>query len=92
MDFKETYIEIIGKYENGNYTINSFSNKIITVNEEDFASCAIDYLIWHFMISKNDQRWKQILNFVLIPSDIKIDFSKIKFEDFFKFMVEIKNI
>jgi hypothetical protein len=43
------------------------------------------------MISKNDGRWKQLLNFVVIPSDIQIDFAEVKFEDFFKFMMQIKN-
>ena len=60
MNLEETYIEIIGKYENRNYKIESFSDKIIYFNKEDLGLYAIDYMIWQFMVSKNDQRWKLI--------------------------------
>jgi hypothetical protein len=91
MNLKETYIKIIGEYESNNYTIQSFSNKKNLIKKEDFELYALNFLIYEYMKSKNDERWRQILNFVVVPNIIVIDFSNISFGDFFKFMLEIKN-
>jgi hypothetical protein len=91
MNLKETYIKIIGEYETNNYTIQSFSNKKNLIKKEDFELYALNFLIYEYMNSKNDERWRQILNFVVVPNTIIIDFSNISFGDFFKFMLEIKN-
>ena len=93
MNLKKVYKDIIQDYNNGNYEIYNFSSKKFKFQEEESALYAMNFLIWKFMKSKKDDRWQNILNFVIIPETvININFDLINFEDFFKFMIETKKI
>ena len=53
-------------------------------------------LISEFLKDNKDDRWKLLLDYVLIPNgvnkgDCDIDFTQVDFEEFFYFMVSIKS-
>jgi hypothetical protein len=53
-------------------------------------------MIFEYLKDNNDNRWKLLLDFVLVPNgvnqgDCDIDFTKVDFEEFFYFMLSVKN-
>ena len=92
MNLKKIYKEIIDVYKTGNYQIQNFSSKDFCFDEKELPLYAMNFLICEFMKSKNDFRWKSIIDVVVKPLYIdKVNFEEIQFEDFFNFMIETKN-
>jgi hypothetical protein len=92
MNIKQIYKDVISEYKNKNFEIINFSDKKVIIDDSEYAIYAMNYLIYSFMKSKKDERYKLIFNFIIIPINLTaIDFTIIKFETFFKFMIETKN-
>jgi hypothetical protein len=98
MTLNEYYDIILNKYISGDYKLkiskNSKENTIL--NEKEFPLYAINYLIFEYLKDNKDDRWKLLLDFVLIPNGVNIkgcdvDFTNVDFEEFFYFMLSVKN-
>ena len=53
-------------------------------------------MIFEYLKDHKDDRWKLLLDFILVPNGVNeqgcdIDFSEVDFEEFFYFMVSIKS-
>jgi hypothetical protein len=98
MTLRKYYDLIIEKYKSNDYKLRiaKTSKETPIVNEQEFPVYAINYLIFEYLKDNKDDRWKLLLDFVLVPNGVNekgcdIDFSKVDFEEFFYFMVSIKS-
>lgn len=98
MTLNEYYKIIIDKYQSNDYKLKvaKTSKETPVINEQEFPLYAINYLIFEYLKDNKDNRWKLLLDFVLVPNNINnnecdIDFTKVDFEEFFYFMVSIKS-
>lgn len=98
MTLNEYYNIIIDKYKSNDYKLKiaKTSKETPVINEQEFPLYAINYLIFEYLKDNKDNRWKLLLDFVLIPNNVNnnecdIDFTKVDFEEFFYFMVSIKS-
>ena len=98
MTLNEYYNIIIEKYKSNDYKIRiaKTSKETPVINEQEFPLYAINYLIFEYLKDNKDNRWKLLLDFILVPNGVDeegcdIDFSNIDFEEFFYFMVSIKS-
>ena len=98
MTLNEYYDIIISKYNSGDYKVKV--SKTITespeINEKEFPLHALNYLIFEYLKDNKDNRWKLLLDYILVPNgvnqkDCDIDFTKVDFEEFFYFMLSVKN-
>ena len=98
MTLNEYYDIILDKYVSGDYKLKvAKSSKTAPIlNDKEFPLYAINYMIFEYLKDNKDDRWKLLLDFVLVPDGVNtvgcdIDFTKIEFEDFFYFMLSVKN-
>lgn len=98
MTLNEYYNIIIEKYKLGDYKLKvaKTSKETPLINEQEFTLYAINYLIFEYLKDNKDDRWKLLLDFILVPNGVNeqgcdIDFKEVDFEEFFYFMVSIKN-
>jgi len=89
----EHYNNIIDEYKRGNFTLKEYKKVNFILNDKEYSTYAMNYLIWEFMKSKNDNRWEMLLDSVLVPNKLNssIKFEEMEFEDFFNFMITLKN-
>ena len=92
------YDIIISNYNSGDYTVKIFETKTESpeINEKEFPLHALNYLIFEYLKDNKDDRWKLILDYILVPNgvnqkDCDIDFNKVDFEEFFYFMLSVKS-
>lgn len=98
MTIKEYYDIILDKYKSGDYKVKvakTLSEKP-TINEKEFPLYALNYLIFEYLKDNKDDRWKLLLDFILVPNVVNqegcdIDFTNVEFEEFFYFMVSVKS-
>lgn len=98
MTIQEYYNIVLDKYKSGEYKLKvaKTSNNQPEIKENEFPLYALNYLIYEYMKDNKDDRWKLLLDFILVPNDVNqegcdVDFTQIDFEDFFHFMVSIKS-
>ena len=98
MTLNEYYKIIIDKYQSNDYNLKvaKTSKETPVINKQEFPLYAINYLIFEYLKDNKDNRWKLLLDFVLVPNNVNnnecdIDFTKVDFEEFFYFMVSIKS-
>lgn len=98
MTLQEYYNIIVDKYKSGDYKLRvaKSSKETPEINEKEFPLYAINYLIFEYLKDNKDDRWKLIIDFILVPNDVNlegcdIDFTKINFDEFFYFMLSVKN-
>jgi hypothetical protein len=98
MTLNEYYNIVISKYISGDYRLRvaKTSEETPVINDKEFTLYAINYLIFEYLKDNKDDRWKLLLDFVLVPNGVNtkgcdIDFTKVDFEDFFYFMLSLKN-
>ena len=98
MTLNEYYNIIISKYTTGDYKVKvaKTSKESPEINEKEFPLHALNYLIFEYLKDNKDDRWKLLLDFILVPNgvnqgDCDIDFTKVGFEEFFYFMLSVKN-
>ena len=53
---------------------------------------SINYFMYEYLKDRKDNRMKVLFDYIVVPndSDPLFDFNEISFEDFFKFLVDIK--
>lgn len=97
MTIQEYYDIIIDKYKSGDYKlrVSKTYEKSPDLNEKEFTLYALNYLIYEYLKDHNDDRWKLLLDFILVPNGVDqegcdIDFTEVDFEEFFYFMVSAK--
>jgi len=98
MTLNEYYDIIIDKYNSGEYKLKvaKKSTEKKEVNEKEFPLYALNYLIFEYLKDNKDDRWKLLIDFVLVPNGVNqegcdVDFTKVDFEEFFYFMLSVKN-
>ena len=97
MTLKEYYDIIISKYNSGDYKVKiSKTIESPEINEKEFTLHALNYLIFEYLKDNKDDRWKLLLDYILVPNgvnqeDCDIDFTKVDFEEFFYFMLSVKS-
>lgn len=98
MTLNEYYDIILNKYLSGDYKLKvaKTSKEVPIINDEEFPLYAINYMIFEYLKDNKDNRWKFLLDFVLVPNGVNkvkcdVDFTKVDFEEFFYFMVSLKN-
>jgi hypothetical protein len=98
MKLNEYYNIILDKYHIGDYKIKVSKNQesYPIINERELPLHTINYLIFEYLKDNKDKRWQVLFDFILVPNGVNqegcdFDFTKIKFEDFFEFMLSIKN-
>jgi hypothetical protein len=98
MTLKEYYDIILDKYLSSDYKLRiaKTSKETPIINDEEFPLYAINYMIFEYLKDNKDDRWKSLLDFVLVPNGVNkvgcdIDFTKVDFEEFFYFMLSVKN-
>jgi hypothetical protein len=98
MTIKDYYDIIISKYNTGDYKIKVAKNQDIKpdIKEKEFPIHALNYLIYEYMKDNKDNRWKLLLDYILVPNDVNqvgcdINFKNVEFEEFFGFMVSVKS-
>jgi hypothetical protein len=98
MTLNEYYDIIISKYNSGDYKlkVSKTQKESPVLNQKEFPLHALNYLIFEYLKDNKDDRWKLLLDYILVPNgvnkkDCDIDFTKVNFEDFFYFMLSVKN-
>jgi len=96
MTLPQYYDIILSKIQSGDYKLRVKKGaKKPQLNEKEYPLYALAYLIFEWQLDHKDPRWQNLFDYVLIPNvvnkdPIDIDFTKMKFEEFFDFMVSIK--
>ena len=98
MTLKEYYDIIISKYNSGQYKIRKGRHlqSEPEINEKEFPLHSLNYLIYEYLKDNKDDRWKLLLDYVLVPNgvnkeDCDVDFTKVNFEQFFYFILSVKS-
>jgi len=98
MTLNEYYDIILKKYISGDYKLRvaKTSRETPIINDKEFPLYAINYLIFEYLKDNKDDRWKLLLDYILVPNDVNqkdcdTDFTKVDFEEFFYFMLSVKN-
>lgn len=89
MTLNEYFSLILNKYSNNEYNI----KKIKCIDEpkvETFHIEAQHYMMYEWCNDHWDDRYSDIFDYILIPNDCDYDFYNTKFEDFLKFLANIK--
>jgi len=97
MTIQEYYNIILEKYNQGDYKVKVAKTKkeAPEINEKEFPLYALNYLIFEYLKDNKDDRWKLLLDFILVPNGVNqkgcdIDFTGVDFEEFFYFMLSVK--
>jgi hypothetical protein len=98
MRLNKYYDIIVDKYRNGDYVLKTAKTKSDKpeINEKEFPLYALNYMIYEYLKDNKDNRWKLLLDFILVPNGVNrkgcdVDFTKVDFEDFFYFMISVKS-
>jgi len=98
MTIREYYDIIISKYNSGDYKVKvaKTQKEPPAINNKEFPLYALNYLIFEYLKDNKDDRWKLLLDFILVPNGVNkkgcdIDFTKVDFEEFFYFMLSVKS-
>lgn len=98
MNLKEYYDIIINKYTSGDYKLRVAKTQTETpeINEKEFPLYALNYMIFEYLKDNKDNRWKLLLDFILVPNGVNeegcdVDFTQVSFEEFFYFMLSVKS-
>jgi hypothetical protein len=89
MELKEYYTIISQKLNEGDYTTTNLNK--INIHIE-----AINYILWEYMLDRNDLRINKVFEYVCIPNgvnngEIDIDFSRYDTETFLKELMKLKD-
>ena len=88
MELKQYYNDILEKYENKEYEILLFNPPDPNDWEPHLESQ--HFMMFEYMEDNNDDRRFEIFDYIIRPNDLDYDFTSISFEEFLKFLSEIK--
>jgi len=89
MKLHKYYERVIDQYKLKNYKIRKFKKMDNPTNPSPHLE-ALNYLMYEWCQDHNDDRYKDIFDYIIVPNDCDFDFTSITFEDFFKFLIEKK--
>ena len=88
MTLHEYYDEIISKYKGKQYKLKKFNDNPLPEISPHLE--ALNYLMYEWCDDHNDERYKDIFDYIIVPNDCDFDFTSILFEEFFQFLKEKK--
>lgn len=96
MSINEYFNLVYSKIENGDYKIKASPKFIKSKKGVDIKSVyveSINYFMYEFLKDRKDKRSRLLFDYIVIPNDTDplFDFNEISFEDFFEFLINIKN-
>ena len=94
MTIKEYFNLVNNKIEKGDYKIKKSQDFHDTNIEIKSAYVeAINYFMYEYLKDKKDKRIRLLFDYVVVPNDTDVlfDFNTITFEEFFEFLIHIKN-
>lgn len=91
MNLQEYYELIISDYKNGKFQLKGKKGvSKPNINTNEYNLYAINYIIWKWMDSNNDKRWKELIDVVMIPETNNFNFEGFTFEDIHKLILKNK--
>ena len=90
MTLNEYFNLVLNKYSNNEYTIKKIVSGDLNIENLSFHLEAQHYMMYEWCDDHWDDRYKYIFNYILVPMNCDYDFYNIKFEDFLKFLSNIK--
>lgn len=99
MSLQEYYNIVVERIENDNYKIirKNASINMPKINKKNIHNEALNYMIFEYLEDHKDKRRMGMFDYFLKPlnigdnTNINFDFTSISFDDFFYFMISIKN-
>lgn len=88
-NLKEYYYQILKKYESKEYKVFRFNDKPLSKVREPHLESQ-HFMMFEYLEDHNDDRRFELFDYIVRPNDLDIDFTEIKFEEFLKFLAEIK--
>jgi len=86
---QDYYNQIIEKYQQKEYKMLKFNdNPLPKVREPHLESQ--HFMMFEWCEDHNDERYKDIFDYIIRPNDLDMDFTEIEFEEFLKFLASIK--
>lgn len=89
MNLHSYYDRVLLQYKNKNYKLRKLNNTSISKHRSPHLE-ALNYLMYEWCQDHNDERYKNIFDYIIVPNDCDFDFTSITFEEFFKFLIEKK--
>ena len=90
MQLKDYFEKVQSQIQSGNYTLKHIKGNIPTKTEHSYIE-AINYIMYEWADDHKQDIKDMLWDYILIPDDCNIDFTKIDFEEFFNFLIEIKS-
>lgn len=90
MNLHSYYDQIIDQFSNKNYVLRKFSPHATIKKPLSPHLETLNYLMYEWCGDHNDERYKELFDYIIVPNDCDFDFTSITFEEFFKFLVEKK--
>lgn len=89
MSLIKYYNNIIEKYNSKSFKVKKFNkNPLPKVRDKHLE--AQHFMMFEWCEDHKDNRYNDIFDYIVRPNDLDFDFTDIKFEDFLKFLAEIK--
>lgn len=89
MALHEYYDHILEQFKKKNFKVIKFNENQMPENRSPHLEI-LNYLMYEWCQDHNDERYKEIFDYVVIPGDCDFDFTSISFEEFFQFLKEMK--
>jgi len=93
MTITEYFNLVNDKIENGDFKIKKSSDfRSVEVQIKSSYLESINYFMYEYLKDRKDNRMKVLFDYIVVPNDTDplFDFNEVSFEDFFKFLVDIK--
>jgi len=93
MTIVEYFNLVIDKIEKGDFKIKKSSDfRSVEVQIKSSYLESINYFMYEYLKDRKDNRMKILFDYIVVPNDTDplFDFNEVSFEDFFKFLVDIK--
>jgi len=89
MTLTNYYYQILEKYKSKEFKVLRFNDKPLPKIREPHLE-AQHFMMFEWCEDHNDERYEDIFDYIVRPNDLDMDFTEIKFEEFLKFLAEIK--
>jgi hypothetical protein len=77
------------KYSKKEFKVKKYNQKPLP-KVRDMHLEAQHFMMYEWCEDHKDDRYKELFDYIVRPNDLDIDFTKIDFEDFLKFLASIK--
>jgi hypothetical protein len=93
MTISEYFNLVNDKIEKGDFKIKKSPDfRSVDVQIKSSYLESINYFMYEYLKDRKDNRMKVLFDYIVVPNDTDplFDFNEVSFEDFFKFLVDIK--